>query len=217
MGQGLRQALQRMGHAVLLATNDQALEEMLRRRPDLILAAPDLIELDGRRIFAGEPRRPAPVLMPLPSMPQAKGDPPAHEDALEGTTCTPEHMRLANRVIRHLRSLVRKETSRIRVGDLTILFDKKQVLFHAEPILLTPLQFKLLGVLALHAGRVLGPGELLESVWGYKAEDTEARELLKVHIRRLRQKMHAISPEGKDYIQSVRGFGYRLAAPRKTL
>jgi DNA-binding response OmpR family regulator len=68
-------------------------------------------------------------------------------------------------------------------------------------------------MLALKAGQVASPGELLESVWGYEATDSEARELLKVHIRRLRQKLRAISPEGADYIQSVRGFGYRLVPP----
>jgi hypothetical protein len=42
-------------------------------------------------------------------------------------------------------------------------------------------------------------------------EDSKARELLKVHINRTRLKMKAIAEE--NYIQSVRGFRYRLSLP----
>jgi DNA-binding response OmpR family regulator len=50
-------------------------------------------------------------------------------------------------------------------------------------------------------------------VWGYQGEDSEARELLKVHIKRIRLKMQAIAEGGERYIQTVRGFGYRLSPP----
>jgi len=42
-------------------------------------------------------------------------------------------------------------------------------------------------------------------------EDSEARELLKIHINHMRLKMKAIAEE--SYIQSVRAFGYRLSPP----
>lgn len=207
-GRGLRRALQRMGQAVLLATSDESLKEMLARRPDLILVPPDLIEIDGRRLFSEKTRGPLPLLMAIPPLPLGRGEPAAEQEAID-ETC----QRLAARVMRHLRRWIRKETSLIKVGDLKINLEEKQVLFHDQELLLTPLQFRLLEVLALRTGRVLTPAELLETVWGHEANDTEARELLKVHIRRLRRKLHAISPEGGHYIQSVRGFGYRLGPP----
>ncbi|MBN1483315.1 MAG: response regulator transcription factor [Chloroflexia bacterium] len=212
-GRGLRQALQSMGHAVMLASNDEALQQLLRRRPDLILVAPELIEIEGRQLFGSEAKRPFPLLLPLPPTADA---PTESEQPAEQTVCTPEHVRTAKLVVRRLRHLMRKESSRLKVGDLSIFFDEKHVTFHQQALLLTPLQFKLLGTLALNAGRVLSPKELLESVWGYEADDAEARELLKVHIRRLRQKMHNISSEGSRYIQAVRGFGYRLSPPPKS-
>ena len=45
--------------------------------------------------------------------------------------------------------------------------------------------------------------------------DGEARELLKVHINRMRQKMRAVAEGGERYIKTVRGFGYRLSPPEE--
>jgi DNA-binding response OmpR family regulator len=112
-----------------------------------------------------------------------------------------------------LRGFFEEERAILEIGQLTIDFEKKQVTFHDQPLLLTPLQFNLLGSFALNAGRVMGYRELLENVWGYQGEDSEARELLKVHIKRIRLKMQAIAEGGERYIQTVRGFGYRLSPP----
>lgn len=52
-------------------------------------------------------------------------------------------------------------------------------------------------------GRVLGRHQILERVWG-ATWDGEAR-LVDVHVQRLRKKV------GEDVVETVRGFGYRLA------
>jgi DNA-binding response OmpR family regulator len=67
--------------------------------------------------------------------------------------------------------------------------------------------------LALDAGRVVGFRELLENVWGYQGDEGEARELLKVHVNRIRHKMRSLAEGGESYIQSARGFGYMLSPP----
>jgi DNA-binding response OmpR family regulator len=213
IGRALRRALQGEGHAVMLATDDDTLQERLKRRPDLILIDPELVEVEGRRLFQERSKAPLPLVMPIPAPAEhAQPQPADGEEAQARSIRTYE--RLATRVMRILRSLVRREATRLKVGELVIHYQEKRVLFHGQPLLLTPLQVTLLGILALHARRVLSPRELMEGVWGYESNDTEARELLKVHVRRLRQKMHAISAEGSEYIQSVRGFGYRLAPPK---
>jgi DNA-binding response OmpR family regulator len=53
---------------------------------------------------------------------------------------------------------------------------------------------------------------LLRLVWGYDAEEAEARELVKVHIRQIRRRL-GLNPERHNYIRSVRGFGYMLTLP----
>ena len=79
-----------------------------------------------------------------------------------------------------------------------------------EPLTLTSREFDLLLFFARHPGRVFNRMELLDQVWGdhvYIEERT-----VDVHIRRLRL---ALEPFGQDsLIETVRGSGYRLAAPR---
>ncbi len=208
VGRLLRRALQRQGHAVLLAADDLAIQQMLQRRPDLILVQPDLIEIDGRPLLEAGLKGPFPLVMPFPALVQ-----PATEGEDEEVTLREKYRRLARTVTRRLRRLGKGEAARLKIGHLVIQFEEKRVLFHGQPLQLSPIQFTLLWMLALRAGHVLSPAELLEGIWGYQANDSEARELLKVHIRRLRKKMSTISPEGSRYIQAIRGFGYRLAAP----
>jgi two-component system phosphate regulon response regulator PhoB len=75
---------------------------------------------------------------------------------------------------------------------------------------LSPAEFKLLHFLLTHPGRVYSRTQLLDQVWGdhvYIEERT-----VDVHIRRLRL---ALGPaDCARMIETVRGGGYRLAAPR---
>ncbi len=211
---GLRYLLQQEGHRVFVALESSSVPALVgRHKPELIILDKDLLEIDGVRPFASlqdEADMPL-VLVAAPT--EEEG--PRVEKLPEGRIRTfgPEHLRHAETVRRRLRGFFAEEKTVLKVGQLTFDFEKKQVTFHDEPLLLTPLQFNLLGSFALNAGRVMGYRELLENVWGYQGEDSEARELLKVHIKRIRLKMQAIAEGGERYIQSVRGFGYRLSPP----
>ena len=73
----------------------------------------------------------------------------------------------------------------------------------------TATEFKLLTVLMERRGRVQSRDTLLNDVWGYEsAIDTRTVD---THVRRLREKLG----KSADYIQTVRGFGYRIADGRK--
>jgi len=67
---------------------------------------------------------------------------------------------------------------------------------------LTTLEFNLLHTLADHHGMVLSREQLLEKVWGY--DYFGDLRVVDVHIGHLRKKV------GEDYIETVRGAGYRL-------
>jgi two-component system phosphate regulon response regulator PhoB len=70
---------------------------------------------------------------------------------------------------------------------------------------LTATEFKLLSRLVERRGRVQGRDGLLSEVWGYEsAIDTRTVD---THVRRLREKL---GPES-DCIETIRGFGYRVA------
>ena len=71
---------------------------------------------------------------------------------------------------------------------------------------LTPIEFRLLALLARHAGKVLTHRQLLHEVWGYNPAVTT--HTLETHIYRLRQKIE-VSP-GQARILVTESGGYRL-------
>ena len=99
----------------------------------------------------------------------------------------------------------------LRVGKLTIDPVRKEVVFEARRVPLPPNQFRLLLYLALNAGRVIEQRELMREVWGYAGTDADARELIKTYVAAIRRKL-GWTDEASNYLRSVRGFGYMLAA-----
>jgi two-component system, OmpR family, KDP operon response regulator KdpE len=75
-----------------------------------------------------------------------------------------------------------------------------------DEIHLTPIEFKLLGVLLGNRGRVLTHSELLQRVWG--AAYMDARETLRGHMANLRRKIEPA--DGGRLIHTDHGVGYRL-------
>ncbi len=92
-------------------------------------------------------------------------------------------------------------------GDLRVDFAKRQVFVGAEEVHLTPTEYKLLSVLARHAGRVLTHRQLLKEVWG--PHYVEHTEYLRVFVGQLRQKLEE-TPARPRYLVNEPGVGYRL-------
>ncbi|KIH98066.1 transcriptional regulator [Streptomonospora alba] len=91
----------------------------------------------------------------------------------------------------------------LRFGDVEIDPDGVRVLRGGEEVNLTPTEMRLLLRFAQSPGTVLSRDVLLENVWDYEwGGDTR---VVDVHVQRLRNKI------GADRIETVRGFGYRLA------
>lgn len=97
-------------------------------------------------------------------------------------------------------------TRRIKVGDLHLDTESRQVWRDGHPLELTRREYDLLELLAQNAGRVLTKGRIFERVWGY---DNEAgQEVIKVYINYLRAKINI--EDKPDLIHAVRGVGYTL-------
>lgn len=107
----------------------------------------------------------------------------------------------------------RQETSTtLRVGDLVIDLERRQVTSAGAVVPLAPVEFKILARLAENPGRVLSPTEIMAAVHEYSYLEAEARNVVKVYVRRIRQKLNVAS-EGDDRperIVNARGFGYML-------
>ena len=77
---------------------------------------------------------------------------------------------------------------------------------------LTPTEFRILSCLAESPGSVHSPEFLLRQVHNCDYRRQEAQEIVKVHIRRLRQKVER-DPDHPDHIVNVRGVGYSFIPP----
>tara|TARA_B100001996_G_scaffold73067_1_gene53696 strand:- start:2246 stop:2944 length:699 start_codon:yes stop_codon:yes gene_type:complete len=92
----------------------------------------------------------------------------------------------------------------VEFGPIKLNLDAHEVLINNDEIILTALEFKLLKHLLQRRGRVQTRDQLLGDVWGYSSEVTT--RTVDTHIKRLREKLGTVG----DYIQTVRGVGYRL-------
>jgi DNA-binding response OmpR family regulator len=97
-------------------------------------------------------------------------------------------------------------------GDLRMETRRRRAYRRNQELCLSQKEYDLLACLMRHAGTVLSRELLLERVWGETfVRDTRT---IDVHIRWLRMKVED-EPSRPVYIQTVRGMGYRLAAPRR--
>ncbi len=101
--------------------------------------------------------------------------------------------------------------SQVCVGDLRLdPITNKAIRADGSEIELTPIEFRLLHVLMRNAGRVLSHDYLLSNAWGYDYEGYSNQ--IAVYIRRLRTKIER-DPANPDYLQTVRGIGYKFEKP----
>ena len=83
----------------------------------------------------------------------------------------------------------------------------RRVRLDGEDVHLTPIEYKLLAVLARNSGKVLTHGALLNEVWGKHNSDNQT--YLRIHTQHLREKLKddALNPR---FIVTEPGIGYRL-------
>lgn len=96
----------------------------------------------------------------------------------------------------------------IQVGELTIDLLKHTIHKGKKEITVTNIEFQILYFLALHKGMVMSKEQIYEYVWNgeYAFDDSNITS----HIRRLRVKIED-DPANPEYIQTVRGIGYKVA------
>lgn len=99
---------------------------------------------------------------------------------------------------------------RVVVGPLIIDASRHEVTLNDKPIDFTATEFRLLHFLASHPGRVFDRAHLISRTIGDHAIVLDRN--IDVHVRSLRRKLG----ECRDYIETVRGVGYRFKDPRRT-
>jgi DNA-binding response OmpR family regulator len=122
---------------------------------------------------------------------------------------------LIARVRAHLRRVQEYESDGgkpaiLHAGRLSLDLAKRVATRDGTPLALTPIEFELLHTLLRNRERALSHDWLYTNVWGWESE--VGGQTLPVTIRRLRMKVEP-DPAAPTYIQTVRGFGYKLVVP----
>ncbi|MBB6098533.1 two-component system alkaline phosphatase synthesis response regulator PhoP [Deinobacterium chartae] len=200
----LRSFLERRGYQVMVAsTGEQALD--LLHQADLLVLDVMLPGMSGREVaqVAREQDPDLPILM-LTAMNQVHDRVAGFESGADDYLVKPYDLRELDA---RLKSLLRRSGFRDRLerGDLTICPDTREVFLGDTLLRLSKLEFDLLLTLARHPGRTFSRDRLIELVWGGDYEGLE--RTVDVRIVDLRKKLG-----GRDYIQTVRGVGYRFRA-----
>ena len=103
-------------------------------------------------------------------------------------------------------------TKLIEVEDLVIHPDERLVTLNGEEIIFSKYEYDILLILAQNSGRIVTKSTFFDRVWDYASEADE--NTLNVHMSRIRKKLKEADPE-TEYIETVRGVGYRMKPLRK--
>jgi two-component system OmpR family response regulator len=95
----------------------------------------------------------------------------------------------------------------IKIKEMEVDLDGREVKVKNKKIDLTPTEFKILSVLAGNPGRVYSRLQLLDAAFGYAYEGYERS--IDTHVSNLRKKIEP-DPANPEYILTVYGTGYRF-------
>src|SRR5258708_236918 len=98
----------------------------------------------------------------------------------------------------------------VRSGPLSIALAARFVTIDGERVILTPKEYRLLQILAQHAGNVVTHQFLLKEIWG--SPHIHDTHYLRIFVRKLRQKIET-DPTQPHILMTELGIGYRLALP----
>jgi two-component system KDP operon response regulator KdpE len=97
--------------------------------------------------------------------------------------------------------------STVTFGKIEVDLHKRQVMRDAQPVHLTPTEYKLLTVLLANMGRVVTAPQLLREVWGPSNSDNG--HYVRIYMGHLRQKLEA-DPAQPRHLLTETAVGYRL-------
>lgn len=95
----------------------------------------------------------------------------------------------------------------VEIGGLRMDFRRREVTLDGKELHLTPIEYRLLTLLAQNAGRVLTQGQILNEVWGPGHD--EQTHYLRVYMAQLRRKVER-DPAQPKLLVTEPGVGYRL-------
>jgi two-component system, OmpR family, phosphate regulon response regulator PhoB len=212
--------LTREGYRVETASNgEQALASIGRGMPDLVVLDRMLPGLSGDEVLRSLRKEDDTQSLPVLVL-TAKRE---QEDRIRGLELGADDYLTKpfspRELVLRVQSILRRAEQNtgesggptLRVGPLVLDAGSHQARLDGEELNLTPTEFRLLQTLLERRGRTQSRQQLLEKAWDVEAEiaDRIQTRTVDMHIRRLRGKLGKTG----DWVETVRGFGYRLKIP----
>ena len=206
----VRDALTGAGYAPLVTGDPEKVAGLIRaKRPQLVLLDLMLPDTDGVELM-----KTVPGLADLPVIfISAYGGDEAIVKALESGGAdyivkpfSPTELTARVRAVLRRRA----DPEPFVLGDLSIDYDRRLVTVVGHPVRCTPLEYDLLRVLSLNAGRVVTYESLLRQVWGNGG--SAGTQPVRDFVKKLRRKL-GDDPGKPAYIENERGVGYRMPEP----
>lgn len=202
--------LNRDGYKVITAfEGNEALRMARSEKPDLIvldLMLPGINGLDICRTLRSESNVPIIMLTALTT----------DDDRLTGLNLGADDYvskpfsprELAARVRAVLRRMPgERGPDKVEHGSLLVDYLKHEAYLEGKPLNLTPVEFKILGVLVREPGRVFSRAQIIEYALGIDFDGFD--RTIDVHILKLRRKLEP-DPRKPRFIKTIYGAGYKL-------
>jgi DNA-binding response OmpR family regulator len=204
----LRELLERRGFSVTEAMDGrQALQEFYGGRPDLVLLDVGMPAMDGWMTLERiRELSDVPVVMLTArstELEKTRGLRAGADDYVTKPFAFEELLARVEALARRPRAIA---SPALRVADLELKRDTREVFRGGELIELTPKEYTVLEYLMRHHGRVMSRTLITEYAWGYHFDP--GTNIVDVVINHLRKKID--SKQDKKLIHTVRGVGYSI-------
>ncbi len=200
-------------------TGTEALEAVGREVPDLVVLDRMLPGITGDEVLQRLKDEPGTATIPVLVLTakreqedRIKGFELGADDYLTKPFSPRELVLRVQAILRRLKETGITAGGRVlRAGPIRLDVGAHQVSLSGEELNLTPTEFRLLQALMERRGRTQSRKQLLEKAWDVESgvSDRIQTRTVDMHVRRLRSKLGEVG----DWIETIRGFGYRLKIP----
>jgi two-component system KDP operon response regulator KdpE len=194
-----------------VASPDAAREVLDLFRPDLLLLDLDTADPDGFDLISDIRAYSAVPIVAIASQATERDAVAALERGADDFLAKPfglDELVARMRVeLRHVAKPHRGADPVMRVGELRLNVERRQVLRDGQTVHVTPTEYRLLKLFAMHQDRFLPDQWLMDQIWGPSWRGGE--HILHVYVGRLRRKLEP-DPARPRYLLTESGVGYRL-------
>lgn len=211
-------ALETNGYNSLVASNGtEAISMITSHCPDLVILDLTLPDIDGMEILSRLRRWSSMPVIVVSARGRERDKVYALDQGADDYITKPfgsgELLARIRTALRHTRNVGSGElalTGIFRLGQLEIDFNKHKVFVSGEDARLTQSEYRILSMLARHAGKVLTYDYILKELWGPSAGNNN--QILRVNMANIRRKIET-NPADPQYVFTEIGVGYRMAEP----